>query len=192
MTFATKSAHICPGRMVPRVGNRRKLTWLELKVGGPDRRLDGEAVSPGSRRCVLAVMVRSSDGPRSYQKTQFIPAPTIMPAASSAAPMAISMATADHGGMGFRAALGVLAMAHVTTSPLARPRYASRRGWRGVGAHSPVAHGPAGMRSITSLNRSKSCSRIRSARTRSLINYCGLAGSAPRRPRVELILTRGS
>jgi hypothetical protein len=49
-------------------------------------------------------MVRSSDGPRSYQKTQFIPAPTIMPAARSAAPMAISMATADHGGMGFRAA----------------------------------------------------------------------------------------
>jgi hypothetical protein len=34
--------------------------------------------------------------------------------------MAISMATANHGGMGFKAALGVLAMPHVTAFPQLR------------------------------------------------------------------------
>jgi hypothetical protein len=60
---------------------------------------------------VTAVLAALEDSARA-RKTQFMPAPTIM----RAAPMAISMATASHGGMGFRAVLGVWATPHVTTA----------------------------------------------------------------------------
>jgi hypothetical protein len=61
-TFTTM--HYSEQKSLERAQSRRDL--IESRIAGrrlARRGLDGEPVSPGSRRCILAVMVRSSDGP---------------------------------------------------------------------------------------------------------------------------------